>query len=313
MRLNGNKQVVGPNNSNTPQLYRIKRIRPCHTSTSAAHILSVHNYDTSCHNHTPYDTCFSSFPMHSSPYVSHLYVFHLLFSLHGSLIQPLWLQSILIGCSMHLTFSKKHPYWMVLMLVYMEMAEGLVKPLVILPATVIPFTSFILIFPQYHCPLCSCWFIHSHNSPYLQFTLQITPMLLITLVLTDSPCLTQFRNTFYLWQNNLVRDSSWPLSHIVYNVLGSGWTLPSIVILGIPLHYYALVCFRPSQRFSRRPSAPTYPPPTLDLTSTFSLPSLASGYEYLTILGKESQLQHSLFIQSTWPTLDSGSLLCKYW
>ena len=35
-------------------------------------------------------------------------------------------------------FSKKCPYWMVLMPVYVEMAEGLVKPLVILPAAVMP-------------------------------------------------------------------------------------------------------------------------------------------------------------------------------
>ena len=36
--------------------------------------------------------------------------------------------------------------------VYMEMAEGLVKPLVILPAAIMPLTSFILIFSQcHHC------------------------------------------------------------------------------------------------------------------------------------------------------------------
>ena len=64
--------------------------------------------------------------------------------------------TILIGCSTHLVFSKKHPYWMVLMPVYVEMAEGLVKPLVILPATIMPLTSFILIFSQHHHPLCSC-------------------------------------------------------------------------------------------------------------------------------------------------------------
>ena len=93
-----------------------------------------------------------SFPMHLFFHISHLYVFLLLFSLHGLLIQPSWLQSILIGCSTHLTFSRKCPYWMVLMPVYMEMAEGLVKPLVILPATVMPFPSFIFIFSQCHHP-----------------------------------------------------------------------------------------------------------------------------------------------------------------
>ena len=44
---------------------------------------------------------------------------------------------------------------MVLMPVYMEMAEGLVKPLVILPATVMPLSPFILIFSRPHHPLYS--------------------------------------------------------------------------------------------------------------------------------------------------------------
>ena len=82
-----------------------------------------------------------------------------LFGLHGSPIQPLWLRSILIRCSTHLVFSKKHPYWMVLMLVYVETAEGLVKPLVILPAAIMPLSPFILIFSWQHHPLCSRWFI----------------------------------------------------------------------------------------------------------------------------------------------------------
>ena len=42
-------------------------------------------------------------------------------------------------------FSKKRLYWMVLMPVYMETAEGLVKPLVILPAAVMPL-SFLSLF-----------------------------------------------------------------------------------------------------------------------------------------------------------------------
>ena len=43
---------------------------------------------------------------------------------------------------------------MVLMPVYVETAEGLVKPLVILPAAVMPLSAFILIFSRHHCPLC---------------------------------------------------------------------------------------------------------------------------------------------------------------
>ena len=102
----------------------------------------------------------------------HSFMFHicmslsLLFGLHGLPIQPLWLRSILIGCSTRLVFSKKRPYWMVLMLVYMETAEVLVKPLVILPAAVMHLPPFILIFSQCYHPLCLRWFI-----PFSQPTL----------------------------------------------------------------------------------------------------------------------------------------------
>ena len=123
----------------------------------------------------------------------HFFRFHncmysfLLFGLHGLPIQPLWLQSILIGCSTRLMFSKKHPYWMVLMPVYVETAEGLVKPLVILPATIMPLTSFILIFSWCHHPLCSCWFIPSHDPLHPCLTLWIIPTLFVALVLLLFP------------------------------------------------------------------------------------------------------------------------------
>ena len=122
------------------------------------HIPSIHDHDISHHNNIPmihaffFSPCIHSFMFH------HCMSFLFLFGLHGLPIQPLWLRSILIGCSTCFVFSKKHPYWMVLMLVYVEMAEGLVKPLVILPATVMPLSSFILIFSWRHCPLCSSWF-----------------------------------------------------------------------------------------------------------------------------------------------------------
>ena len=140
----------------------------------------------------------------------------LLFGSHGLLIQPLWLWSILIRCSTHLVFSKKRPYWMVLMPVYVEMAEGLVKPLVILPAAIMPLTSFILIFSWHHCPLCSHWFIlfsRPTTSPLHLTNHSHTPY---------RPCFpivslqsTKFGNTFCLWQNNVVKDSSWPLHYQV--------------------------------------------------------------------------------------------------
>ena len=121
------------------------------------------------------------FPMRS------IFMFHncmssfLLFGLHGLPIQPLWLWSILIRCSTCLVFSKKCPYWMVLMPVYVETAEGLVKPLVILPAAVMPLSSFILIFSQRHRPLCSGWFIRSHDPlhpvlHYKSFSRSLSPL-----------------------------------------------------------------------------------------------------------------------------------------
>ena len=147
------------------------------------------------------------------PFMFHICMsLFLLFGSHGSPIQPLWLRSILIGCSTCLVFSKKHPYWMVLMLVYVETAEGLVKPLVILPATVMPLTAFIIIFSRRHHSLCSCWFTpfswpttppphltnHSH-APYPLCSLY----------------LTKFGNISYIWENNVVKDLPRPLSYLV--------------------------------------------------------------------------------------------------
>ena len=140
----------------------------------------------------------------------------LLFGLHGLPIQPLWPWSILIGCSTRLVFSKKCPYWMVLMPVYVETAEGLIKPLVILPAAIMPLTSFILIFSQCHHPLCSSWFILFSQPTSPHFTLQIIPTFFVAFILYCSPFyLTKLGNTFYMWQNNVVGDSSWPLSYLV--------------------------------------------------------------------------------------------------
>ena len=46
-----------------------------HTSTSATHIPSIHDYNTSRHDNTLMIHAFLLFPMHSIPHVSHLYVF----------------------------------------------------------------------------------------------------------------------------------------------------------------------------------------------------------------------------------------------
>ena len=133
----------------------------------------------------------------------HSFMFHicmsslLLFGLHGLPIQPLWPQSILIGCSTHLVFSKKYPYWVVLMPVYVEMAEGLVKPLVILPAAIMPLTSFTLIFSWHHRPLYPSWFIPFSQPTFPHLTLQTVPTFFIAFVplLLPSSC--------YIWEHFL--------------------------------------------------------------------------------------------------------------
>ena len=179
----GNKQVVGTTNSNNLQLYRITRIGcplHIHISKPTSRPFKITKY------HATIMLLWYMPPSFSHAFNSSCFTFVclslLLPGLHGSPIQPLWLWSILIGCSIHLVFSKKCPYWMVLMPVYVETAEGLVKPLVILPATVMPLTSFILIFSWCHCPLCSSWFI-----PFSQPTLSLScltnpPTLLVAFI-----------------------------------------------------------------------------------------------------------------------------------
>ena len=149
------------------------------------------------------------FPMHSFLHVSHLYVFSSL----------LWLTWLADPALVTLVYPNQMQYtprvlqdWMVLMPVYVETAEGLVKPLVILPAAIMPLTTFIIIFSRHHHPLCSCSF-----TPFSRPTI---PLLHLTNHShTPYPlCSHRFTmngNPFYLWQNNVVKDSSGPLSYLV--------------------------------------------------------------------------------------------------
>ena len=153
-KTSSNKQVVGPIQCQHPQLYRIKRIMPCYTSTSPTpqSLCSWSQHITP--QLYPYDICVPFLPMHSFPSCFTFLCFFLPFSSYSLPIQPLWPWSILIGHSTYLMFSKKQPYWMVLMPVYIGMAEGLLKPLVILPATIMSFAPFIIIFSSHHHLLC---------------------------------------------------------------------------------------------------------------------------------------------------------------
>ena len=99
------------------------------------------------------------------------------------------------------------------MLVYIETTEGLVKPLVILPAAIMPITPPFF-YPYFLMMSLSPLFLLIHSfsqptSPLFNFTKHFhTPYPLC------SPYLTQFGNIFYLWQNYVVRDLSGPLVRI---------------------------------------------------------------------------------------------------
>ena len=84
---------------------------------------------------------------------------------------------------------------MVLMLVYMEMAEGLVKPLVILPATIMLLTSFIIISHNVIVPfvLADSFPLVTHFtpvSPYKSLSHPLSPLSPIVSV-RESPPLTK--------------------------------------------------------------------------------------------------------------------------
>ena len=184
----------------------------CHTSMSANPHNPVHDHNTSRHNNAPMIHAFLLFPMHSFLRVSHSYALLFFFGLHSSPIQPLWLRSILIRCSTRLVFSRKRPYWMVLMPVYVETAESLVKPLVILPAAVMPLSSLSLFSHDVIVPfvLADSFISHDPLPPrylYKSFPHSLSPLF--------SYRLTTIGNTSYLWQNSIVKDSSWPLSYFV--------------------------------------------------------------------------------------------------
>ena len=75
--------------------------------------------------------------------------------------------------------------------------------------------AFILFYPYFLTTSSSplFWLIHSFSRPTLpQVTLQIIPTPVIAFVPSSSYRLTAIGNISYLWQDNVVKDSSWPLS-----------------------------------------------------------------------------------------------------
>ena len=71
---------------------------------------------------------------------------------------------------------------MVLMPVYVETAEGLVKPLVTLPAAIMPLPLLSLSSHDVIVPFVLADSLLSHNPLHPHFTLQILPALLIVFV-----------------------------------------------------------------------------------------------------------------------------------
>ena len=155
-------------------------------------------------------------PMHSILHVSHLYVFHSSFWLTWlanpalvTLVYPNWMQymphvlqevSLLDGVDAGVygngrRFSKTSSY-----------------P----PCRCYAFNFF---YPYFLTMSSSPLFLLIHSfsqptSPLLHLTnYSRTPYCPCSTII--SLYLTRFGNIFYLWQNNVVRDSSWPLSHLV--------------------------------------------------------------------------------------------------
>ena len=75
--------------------------------------------------------------------------------------------------------------------------------------------AFIFFYPYFlmtSSSLCSGWFIRSHDPLYPALHYKPFPHSLSPLFLCR---LTTIGNISYLWQNNVVKDSSWPLSYLV--------------------------------------------------------------------------------------------------
>ena len=101
--------------------------------------------------------------------------------------------------------------------------------------------AFILFYP---------YFLTTSSSPFIPadsliLTTHFTPLHLINHSHTPySLCSLHSSingNTFYLRRNNVAKDSSWPLSCLVYITVDTPVKVLSFVILGIPLPYYASV------------------------------------------------------------------------
>ena len=210
------KQVVEPNDSNSLRLYRIKRIKHATRPHQQTHISSIHDHNTSRHNNVPMIHALLPFPMPSFLHVLQLYVFlpslrltqladpALVTSVYPNRMQytPRVLQeaSLLDGvdASVHgngRRFSKTSSYPPCRHYAFTSFYPYL------LTTSLSPLFSLIHLFPR---PTSSLLL------PYKSLLHSLSP-----LPPYCSHCLTTCRNIFYLWQNNVVKDPSQPLSYLV--------------------------------------------------------------------------------------------------
>ena len=106
--------------------------------------------------------------------------------------------------------------------VYIYMAKGLLKPLVILPAAIMSFTSFIIFS---HNVIVSLFlliylFCTTHSIPFTSYK---SFSLLITFV---SLHLTRLGNFFYSWQDNCECASCYACANLPRTIPKSYWSWP---------------------------------------------------------------------------------------
>ena len=209
-----------------------------HTSWSADPHNPVHDHDTSRRSNAPMIHACLLFPMHSFLHVSHLYV--LLSSLRLT-----WLADPALVTSVYPNRMQYTPR----VLQEASLLDGVdvgvrgngrrfSKTSSYPPCRCY---AFIFFYPYFLTTSSSPLFlmIHSfhmtHHTPTPSY--KSIPRSLSPLFPLHHIGLPRLENISYLWQNNVVKDSSWPLSSLVYITADMPCKVLSFVILGIPLPY----------------------------------------------------------------------------
>ena len=180
------------------------------------HILPVYNHDTSRHNNTPMIHASLSFPIHSFFHVSHLYVF----------LSSLWLTWLADPALVTSVYPNQMQYTP-RVLQEASLLDGIdagvhgngrrfSKTSSYHPCCHYAFTSFYpYLLTMLSSPLFSLIHLFPQPTSSLLLPYKSLPHSLLPLSPYCSHCLTTYGNSFYLWQNNVVKDLSWPLSYLV--------------------------------------------------------------------------------------------------